>query len=466
MLSKKLALDVINKALSTGADFAEIYYQEILRSSVSIENEKVDASGTSTTCGVGLRLLKGLRSVYGHTDDLSKQSLMRLAEDLSASFDGKQDIKVEKFAVKHIRSIHKIEIPYETVSKEEIIERLREMSQTMADFDKKIVRRNTGFFFNIEKIVIFNSNSKEIITDKIWARMFCSCVAADEGKVQSEFSGPGTQAGWEFFTKTIDTKKVAEDTAALCMKMLNADEAPAGKMPVIIGSGWGGVLFHEACGHPLETSGVSKGLSCFTPDMIGTKVASDVVSAYDDGTLPNEWGSTSVDDEGNPSQKVCLIKNGVLQGFMSDAFTGRRMNYKENGHSRRQNYKFEPVARMTNTYIANGKSTKEEIIANTKLALYCVSFGGGSVNPTTGEFNFGASEAYIVRDGKICEPVRGATLIGKGSEILKQIDMVANDCAFGQGMCGAGSGSIPVNVGQPTIRLKEILVGGRGGALK
>lgn len=466
MLSKKLAQEVINTAAKTGADFVEIYYQDVIRNSVSVENEKVEAASTSTSRGVGLRLLKGLRSVYGHTNDLSKASLIRLAEDLSASFEGEQEVKVEKFSVKHVKSIHTVQIPYETVSKEEIINKLKKMSQIMADYDPKIVRRNTGFFSQKEQIVIFNSKGKQIITGKTWARMFCSAVAVDGDKVQSEFAGPGTQAGWEFFTSTIDTNKVAKDTAELTMKMLYADEAPAGKMPVIIGNGWGGVLFHEACGHPLESTSVSKGLSCFTPEMVGQKVASDVVSAYDDGTLPNEWGSTSVDDEGNPSQKVCLIKNGVLQDFMIDGFTGRRMNREENGHSRRQNYTFEPCARMTNTYIANGKSTKEEIIANTKLALYCVSFAGGSVDPSTGEFNFGASEAYIVRDGKICEPVRGATLIGKGSEILKQIDMVANDCAFGVGMCGAGSGSIPVNVGQPTIRLKEILVGGRGGELK
>ena len=236
-------------------------------------------------------------------------------------------------------------------------------------------------------------------------------------------------------------------------------------MPVIIGNGWGGVLFHESCGHPLEASSSFLGLSCFS-DKNGEMIANPVVSAVDDSTIPGEWGSIDIDDEGNPGQKRQLIKDGVLVGNMIDDFNGRRKNMEGNGASRRQNYKFCPTSRMSNTYIENGKSTPEEIIAATKLGLYTVGFNGGSVNPATGEFNFGCSEAYIVRDGKICEPVKGATLIGKGYEILKDIDMVANDLAFGQGMCGAASGQIRTNVGQPTLRISKVFVGGRGGELK
>lgn len=225
----------------------------------------------------------------------------------------------------------------------------------------------------------------------------------------------------------------------------------------------GGVIFHEACGHQLEATSVAKGLSVFT-NAFNTQIANPIVSAYDDGTIPNEWGSNNIDDEGYPNKKNLLIDHGILKGYLVDPFNAHRMEgFKPNGCSRRQSYKYEPTSRMTNTYIAAGESTKDEIIQNTKLAIYAVSFNGGSVNPATGEFNFGCSEAYLVKDGKVVMPLRGATLIGKATEILKHIDMVGNDVAFGQGMCGSVSGSIPVNVGQPTIRIDEIIVGGRGG---
>ena len=247
--------------------------------------------------------------------------------------------------------------------------------------------------------------------------------------------------------------------------MLTAKECPSGNMPVVIGNGWGGVLFHEACGHPLEASAVSRGLSCFAGKE-GQMIASPLVTAVDDSTIPQEWGSIDIDDEGNFGTKRVLIKDGKLVNFMIDDFNGRRMGREGNGSCRRQNYKYCPTSRMSNTYIDNGKSTPEEIIKATKLGLYAVSFNGGSVDPTTGEFNFGCSEAYIIRDGKVAEPVKGATLIGKGEEILLKIDMIANDLAFGQGMCGAASGSIRTNVGQPTLRVSEMTVGGRGGTLE
>jgi TldD protein len=248
--------------------------------------------------------------------------------------------------------------------------------------------------------------------------------------------------------------------------MLTAAECPSGKMPVVIGNGWGGVLFHESYGHPLEASAVAKGLSCFSDNKIGDFVASPIVSAVDDSTMPNEWGSIDIDDEGNLGTKRLLIKNGKLNDYMIDDLNGRRMNREGNGSCRRQNYRYIPTSRMSNTYICNGKNTPEEVIAATKLGLYAVGFNGGSVDPATGEFNFGCSEAYIIRDGKIAEPVKGATLIGKGSEILKKIDMIANDLDLAQGMCGASSGSIRTNVGQPTLRVSEVTVGGRGGELK
>ena len=220
-------------------------------------------------------------------------------------------------------------------------------------------------------------------------------------------------------------------------------------------------IFHEACGHSLEASSVAKNLSVFS-NKLGTQIASSIVSAVDDGTIEGAWGSENVDDEGNPTHCNLLIKDGILTSYLVDQFNGRRMNTKENGASRRQSYKYEPTSRMSNTFILPGTSTEEEIIKATKFGLYAKELGGGSVNPATGEFNFAANEAYIIENGKISYPVKGATLIGSGKEVLLKIDMVANNLARAQGMCGAASGSIPTDVGQPTIRVSEMTVGGRG----
>ncbi|MFR6473556.1 MAG: TldD/PmbA family protein, partial [Turicibacter sanguinis] len=244
--------------------------------------------------------------------------------------------------------------------------------------------------------------------------------------------------------------------------MLKAGLCPSGKMPVVIDNGFGGVIFHEACGHGLEASSVSKGLSVFS-SKLGQKVASEFVTAIDDGTIPNAWGSLNVDDEGTKTQRNVLIENGILKSYLVDKLNGRRMNMASTGSSRRQNYRFAPTSRMTNTFIANGPHTRAEIIANTEYGLYAKSMGGGSVNPATGDFNFAVNEGYIIRNGQIAEPVRGATLIGNGPQILHQIDMVGENLARAQGMCGASSGSIPTDVGQPALRVKEITVGGAKG---
>ena len=290
-------------------------------------------------------------------------------------------------------------------------------------------------------------------------------IASENGKIETGFEGPGATGGMEFFTTKISVKETARHVAELAIKMLTADECPSGKMPVVIGNGFGGVVFHEACGHSLEATAVAKKLSVFS-ESFGKQIASPLVTAIDDGTIPNGWGSNNIDDEGNKTQRNVLIKDGICTSFLIDSFNGRRMGMKANGACRRESYKYEPTSRMSNTFIAAGKSNPEDIIAATKLGLYAASMGGGSVNPATGEFNFSVSEAYIIRDGKIAEPVRGATLIGSGADILKKIDMVGNDLLRAQGMCGSVSGSIPADVGQPTIRISEILVGGRGGALK
>ena len=465
MISKSLAKEVINVALSTGADFAELYLETTNSKSFKVENELVENVAASLISGCGIRIILKDRSIYGFTEDISRKSLLKLASNLSASFSEERKIEITNFKTKVAKNINTIEIPFDTVTNEEYIDYLKDISSSIKQIDEHIVRRIVSINYSTTQVYIFNSDSKLLVDNRSIARTSSMVVVNKDGKIETNFSAKGTKAGYEHFTKQFNFKEKALNGAKTALMMVDAAECPSGPMPVIIGNGWGGVLFHEACGHPLEASSVAKNLSCFT-GKLNTPIASPIVNAYDDATIPNAWGSSNMDDEGHTPHKTQLIKNGICVNYLIDSFNGRRMNMKENGASRRESYQFEPTSRMSNTYIDNGTSTKEEIISSTKLGLYAVSFNGGQVDPSTGDFNFGVSEAYIVRDGKICEPVRGAMLIGKGHEILFNIDMVANDLDLCDGMCGSSSGSIPVQVGQPTLRIKEMLVGGKGGQLK
>lgn len=465
MIGKSLAIDVLNAGLASGADFAEIYLEQNNSSFLSLENGKTESSLSSTTYGAGIRLLNKLQSVYGYTNDISRKGLMNLATSLAKSFQGERLITVEKINKVRVKNAHVYERPLSEVSREEKIALMKEAHEVISSYDKRIVRIQCSFMNNRKVVTIFNSDGKQFDDFKERGRMAFVAIASENGKIETSFEGPGATAGMEFFTAKISVRDTAKRVAELAIKMLTAAECPSGKMPVVIGNGFGGVVFHEACGHSLEATAVAKKLSVFS-DSLGKQIASPLVTAIDDGTIANGWGSNNIDDEGNPTQRNVLIKDGICTSFLVDSFNGRRMNAKANGACRRESYKYEPTSRMSNTFIAAGNSTHEEIIAATKLGLYAASMGGGSVNPATGEFNFSVSEAYIIRDGKIAEPVRGATLIGSGADILMKIDMVGNNLQRAQGMCGSVSGSIPADVGQPTIRVSEILVGGRGGVLK
>ena len=468
MISKSLAILVLNEALATGADYAEIFYENSTANGLTIENGKVQTASTNVTSGVGLRLLKGNQCVYGYTADLSKKGLLALASSLSKSFNGERKITVTELEFVKGKNRNPVTNSYKDFPLEERIKLVKEGTDEIASMnDPRIVRYIGSFGTNHRFVAIFNSKGKWFKRDTEFARIAYSVVTADENGMETGFEGPGCQKDISFFKEggNGEPRKAAHRAARVALMNLTARECPSGKMPVVIGNGWGGVLFHESCGHPLEASAVSRGLSVFA-GKVGEQIASPVVSAVDDSTIPQEWGSIDIDDEGNPGTKRQLIKNGILTDYMIDDFNGRRMGREGNGACRRQNYRYVPTSRMSNTYICNGKNTPEEIIAATKLGLYAVSFNGGSVDPTTGEFNFGCSEAYIIRDGKVAEPVKGATLIGKGFEILKHIDMIGNDLELAQGNCGASSGSIRTNVGQPTLRVSEITVGGRGGELK
>lgn len=461
MISKTLAKDVLNTSLSTGGDFAEIFLEDTVQENISLDNGVCEQATTSYVYGAGIRILKGLQSVYGYTNDLSKKSLINLALSLSKSFEGERIKEVTEIKSVPVGHKHGPKIPYETVSKEDKIAYLMRSYKAAKGYDEKIVRVINSFSSTNQKVYIFNSEGKFIKDNRIRGRVYVTAIASNGTSIESSGVGPGASKGFEFFLDEVNIEEVSLDAARVAVQLLDAKECPSGKMPVIIGNGFGGVIFHEACGHSLEASSVSKNLSVMS-GKLGTQIASPIVNAVDDGTILGAWGSENVDDEGHKTHRNVLIKDGILTSYLVDSFNGRRMSTHENGASRRESYKYEPTSRMSNTFILPGKSTPEEIIKATKFGLYAKSMGGGSVNPATGEFNFAVNEAYIIEDGKISYPVKGATLIGQGKEILLKIDMVGNDLLRAEGMCGAASGSIPTDVGQPTLRVSEITVGGRG----
>lgn len=462
MLTLDIARKTLDACLSTGADFAEIFYEDTIENKIVLLSGKVDKSSSSHLYGAGIRLLKNLQEVYGYTSDCDERGLILLANKLAGAFTDspiglKYTLAETEVADKHVI----IDRESKDVPAEEKVAYLRRVDDYIKDYDKRIVQRVVSITDTTQYVTIANTNGIFVHDIRNPQRIALQLVAKDGDKSQSSSDSVGGNFGIDAF-KSKDLKQFALSAAKRCITMLDAPEMVGGVYPVVINNGFGGVLFHEACGHPLEAAAVARNLSIFTGKH-GQKIASDLVTAIDDGTIDNEWGSSNIDDEGHPTQKNVLIKDGILVSYMVDAKNGARMGMPATGNSRRQNYRYSTTSRMTNTYIANGSSTFDEIIAATEHGLFAAALGGGSVNPVTGEFNFAVNEGYMIENGKITHPVRGATLIGNGATALLNIDMVGNNQTFGHGMCGASSGSIPANVGEPTLRIQNMTVGGNGG---
>lgn len=462
MLTERLVTDVMLAALSTGGDFAEIFMEDTYNTMIRMLNGQVEEGVSGRDYGAGIRIFSGLRSVYAYTNDTSRENLMKVALEAAAALSGTSQIKSIVLARMGVEKFNPVRLEPRQVSQPDKVGIMQRAHLAASSYDDQISQVAVNYLDSDQNIFIANSEGLMAEDRRIRTRLAINAVATKGNEKQSGFRGPGRHMGFELFDH-IDVEAYAKDAARSAVTMVNAEYAPSGKIPVIIENEFGGVIFHEACGHGLEATSVAKGASVFS-GKLGQKVASELVTAVDDGTIPNAWGSQNIDDEGTKTKRNVLIENGILKGYMIDKLNGRRMEMEPTGSARRQSYKYAPTSRMTNTFICAGESTREEIISNTEYALYAKHMGGGSVNPATGEFNFAVSEGYIVRNGKIAEPVRGATLIGRGSEVLQKIDMVGSNLATGQGMCGSLSGSIPADVGQPTIRVTEITVGGRKGA--
>lgn len=459
MLSDTSASRIIEAAMSGNADFAEIFEEELKSSSVGLLNGKTTRASSGINYGVGIRLMAGTNVVYVYTCDKSEEALIKLAKEASAALKGGKSTDIKNLEALSKSSPSILNIDPLTVSKKQNIDFLREASDYAMNYDELITQAAASYSTSNRVIHIVNSLGFNKEESQTRIRISVEAVASKGNEKQTGRIAPGTMRGYEFINEypIIDKTRDCCETA---IRMINAGYAPSGKMPVVIGNGFGGVIFHEACGHALESTAVGIKASCFT-DKLGQRIASDVVSARDNARIEGEWGSYFTDDTGRESSDLQLIENGICKNYLVDDLGARRMGCEPTGCGRRQDFTYAPTSRMSNTYIENGKDDPKDIIADTEYGLYCSKMGGGSVDTATGEFNFAAEEAFMIRNGKIAEPVRGATLIGKGQEILLNIDRVGNDLELAAGMCGSISGGVPVTVGQPTIRVSSILVGGR-----
>ena len=416
-----------------------------------------------------MRVLSGERTGFAYTDDLSADRLLRAARTAALIASGPQTQRVQGFNEVNTPSLYPIaglSTDAHIVAKLKLIERADKAAR---DFDPRIVQVRAGINDELRRILIAASDGTFASDTQPLARFNVFVIAreskgggADHNTARGT-SGGGGRVSLDFFTGAKSPEHFAREAARTAILQLGAVAAPAGDMPVVLGPGWPGVLLHEAVGHGLEADFNRKKTSAFS-GLIGHSVASSKVTVVDNGTMPGRRGSLNVDDEGNPTQETTLIENGVLRGYLSDKLSSRLMGMPNTGSGRRESYQAIPMPRMTNTYMLPGDDDPADIIRSVKRGLYAVNFGGGQVDITNGKFVFSASEAYLIEDGVVTAPVKGATLVGNGPESLKYVSMVGNDLALDEGIgtCGKAGQSVPVGVGMPTVKLDRMTVGGTG----
>ena len=466
-MNPQIAKKILDFCLGQGASFAEIYEEETRKSHLALKENAIEGASASIIYGIGIRMLYGTEVVYGYTSDSSEESLM----DMVANVGARHALPLHNRAVSphspalplrdaiNYTSFNKTNFKDPRVLGQSYKKDFLFAANKAARIDSKILQVEASIADSVQNINIWNSEGLQISDSRARTRFSVNTTAAKDSERTSAHEAPGALGGFEFL-ETISVEKLARLCSERALRMLSAPYIKGGQIPVVMGNAFGGVIFHEACGHPLETEAVRRQASPFC-GKLGQRVAQDVLTAIDDGTMSGVWGSLAVDDEGTPTQKTVLIENGILKNFLSDRVGAKEVGVPLTGSARRESYKFAPVSRMRNTYIAPGNSSFEEMLASVDNGLYAAKMAGGSVNPATGEFNFAVEEGYEIKNGKLGEAVRGATLIGLGHEILPKISMVGNDLELAAGMCGASSGHVPVTVGQPSIKVDSILVGGR-----
>lgn len=458
MLSKTFVESALCCAMSGGADFVELYEEETHGNSVFVEDGKIDHITDRVNVGIGIRAFSGTQTVFASTSDLSNEGVLRCARAVASVMGETRKNVCVTLQERIFPNIHAVRIVPTDVDVRTKADLLRACYFSAKEYNSSIAHASGNLSSVDRRILVANTEGLYTTDRQIRTSIGIGAVAQAPGEKQTGFCLSGAGMGMEFFEQS-RPEDVGREASRQAMVNLRAGYCPAGTMMVAIESGGGGVVFHEACGHSLEASLVATGQSQMA-GKLGMQIANSKVTAIDDGSIPGAWGSSNIDDEGTPTQRNILIESGILKSYIVDRLGARRMNLPMTGNGRRQSYLFEASSRMTNTFIANGPDRNEDIIASIENGLYCRKMGGGSVNPLTGEFNFSVEEGYLIKNGRICDPVRGASLIGTGSDILKNIDMVGQNLEREQGMCGAVSGSVPTDMGQPLIRISSIVVGG------
>lgn len=459
MIELETARSVLKKALSKGGEHAELFVERRTPTTVVLEDGKVEKILTGADSGAGIRLIfGGLKTAYAFTNDLSERALLEAAGTLAsvaASGVAAGDMDLSR-AEPGLR--HDIVEPPDGVSIERKVHMMHEADRAARGYDKRVRQVSVIYRDFRQKVIITASDGTLAEDERVQTLSFVNVVAADGELVQTGYESVGGTVGFELFTES-PLVEVALRAAGRAIRMLEAPRAPGGRMPVVISSQAGGTMIHEAIGHGLEADLVQQGLSVYS-DSLGKEVASSLVTVVDSARMPGKRGSFGFDDEGTPSGENVLVKDGVLMGYMYDRLTAMKDSVRSTGNGRRESYRQRPIPRMTNTYIAPGRSSPDECLSSTPEGLLVIKMGGGQVNTVTGDFVFDVQEGRLIRDGSPGDYVRGATLTGNGPQVLRSMDMVCTDLGFSIGTCGKDAQGVPVADAMPTVRVPEMVVGG------
>ncbi|HVA76178.1 MAG TPA: TldD/PmbA family protein [Acidimicrobiales bacterium] len=460
MIDEAVVEGVLAAALRTGGEFAEVFAEDRRGTSARLDDGRVEELTSGRERGAGIRVVVGETTGFAHTSDLSEAGLRAAAEAAAAAARGGGG-GVRTVAMQRVQAPapNSVSVLPESVAKADKVALLRRADEAARSTGGSIKQVSAVYGDSRRQILVANSEGVLASDDQVKTRFAVSCVASGDTGMQTGRESVGATVGFELFTD-VDVDEMARSAGQRALTKLSARPAPSGSLPVVIKRGSGGVLFHEACGHGLEADHIAKDVSVFA-GKVGQLVASPLVTLVDDGTMGPEWGALAVDDEGHPAGRNVLIQDGVLTDYMWDWLRARKEGRASSGNGRRESYQHLPMVRMTNTYVLAGDEDPDEIIRQTPHGVYVAQLGGGQVNTATGDFVFGMTEAYLIEDGHITEPLRDANLIGNGPEVLRNIDVVGNDFAMGPpGTCGKQGQGVPVGDGQPTLRVSAMTVGG------
>ena len=460
MIERDVLEMVLSLALRTGGDFAEVYAEDKSSTSAGLDDGRIEQVTSGRDRGAGIRVISGDTTGFAHTADLSEAGLRAAAQAAgAAAAGGGSGVRTISLSRRDVQRVNRVEVFPDDVAKSTKVALLQRIDDAARSTGAAIAQVSAGYGDSRKRILIANSDGLLAEDEQVRHLIRISVVANGDAGMQTGFESLGHTIGFEVFDD-IDVEELARTAARQAITKLRARPAPSGAIPVVIKAGSGGVLFHEACGHGLEADLVAKNSSVYA-GKVGEQVASPLVTLVDDGTMSGEWGAFAIDDEGHKSRYNVLIKDGVLTDYMWDHQRARKEGHAFSGNGRRQSYMHLPMVRMTNTYVLNGTETPEDIIRNTPNGVYVAKLGGGSVNTASGDFVFGMTEAYLIENGEITEPLREANLIGNGPQVLRDIEVLGNDFAMGNpGTCGKDGQGVPVGDGQPTLRVKTMTIGG------